>query len=128
MKDIIKEAQSVLNNGGNIIKTRDDRELILVDKDGKIQNAAKCGWLPENEENINNSVFRTRIEPWLTSLFQSEHLSLLCGSGITNAVSFFFFFICGINMAASIFITYNNAVVDSAKKSAIVSGCDSGNI
>ncbi len=47
MEDIIKEAQSVLNNGGNIIKTRDDRELILVDKDGKIQNAAKCGWLPE---------------------------------------------------------------------------------
>lgn len=89
MEDIIKEAQSVLNNGGNIIKTRDDRELVLVDKDGKIQNAAKCGWLPENEENINNSVFRTRIEPWLTSLFQSEHLSLLCGSGITNAVSFF---------------------------------------
>lgn len=40
MEDIIKEAQSVLNNGGNIIKTRDDRELILVDKDGKIQNAA----------------------------------------------------------------------------------------
>lgn len=35
MEDIIKEAQSVLNNGGNIIKTRDDRELILVDKDGK---------------------------------------------------------------------------------------------
>lgn len=50
MEDIIKEAQSVLNNGGNIIKTRDDRELILVDKDGKKQNAAKCGWLPENEK------------------------------------------------------------------------------
>ena len=51
MEDIIKEAQSVLNNGGNIIKTRDDRELILVDKDGKIQNAVKCGGVPENEEN-----------------------------------------------------------------------------
>jgi len=57
MDDIINEAQNVLSNGGNIIKTRDDRELILVDKDGKIQNAAKCGWLPENEENINNSHF-----------------------------------------------------------------------
>jgi len=29
---------------------------------------------------------RTRIEPWLTSLFQSEPLSLLTGSGLTNAV------------------------------------------
>ena len=40
MDDIINEAQNVLSNGGNIIKTRDDRELFLVDKDGKIQNAA----------------------------------------------------------------------------------------
>lgn len=39
MKDVIKEAQNVLSNGGNVIKTRDDRELILVDKDGNIQNA-----------------------------------------------------------------------------------------
>lgn len=85
MEDIIKETQNVLSNGGNIIKTRDDRELILVDKDGNIQNADSCGWLPENDGKINKSVFRTRIEPWLTSLFQSEHLSLLCGSGITNA-------------------------------------------
>lgn len=88
MKDVIKETQNVLSNGGNVIKTRDDRELILVDKDGNIQNADSCGWLPENDGKINKSVFRTRIEPWLTSLFQSEHLSLLCGSGITNAVSF----------------------------------------
>ena len=29
---------------------------------------------------------RKRVEPWLTSLFQSEHLSLLVGSGLTNAV------------------------------------------
>lgn len=128
MEDIIKEAQSVLNNGGNIIKTRDDRELILVDKDGKIQNAAKCGWLPENEENINNSVFRTRIEPWLTSLFQSEHLSLLCGSGITNAVSFLAGSSGGTTMAASSFTTYKNEIEESARKSAKASGRDSGNI
>ena len=128
MENIIKEAQNVLNNGGNIIKTRDDRELILVDKDGKIQNAAKCGWLPENEENINNSVFRTRIEPWLTSLFQSEHLSLLCGSGITNAVSFLAGSSGGTTMAASSFTTYKNEIEEAAKKSAKASGRDSGNI
>ncbi len=29
---------------------------------------------------------RTKIEPWLTALFQSEHLSLLMGTGITSAV------------------------------------------
>ena len=87
IKQKIDKVQAVLNGGGNVIKTRDDRELILVDKDRRVQNTDSCGWMPENEE-INKSVFRTRIEPWLTSLFQSEHLSLLCGSGITNAVSF----------------------------------------
>jgi hypothetical protein len=28
------------------------------------------------------------IEPWLSAIFQSEHLSLLIGSGLTNSVSF----------------------------------------
>ena len=56
MKDVIKETQNVLSNGGNVIKTRDDRELILVDKDGNIQNADSCGWLPENDGKINAMV------------------------------------------------------------------------
>lgn len=30
---------------------------------------------------------RKKIEPWLTSIFQSEHLSLLLGSGLTAAVA-----------------------------------------
>ena len=128
MEDIIKEAQNVLRNGGNIIKTRDDRELILVDKDGNIQNADSCGWLPENDGKINKFVFRTRIEPWLTSLFQSEHLSLLCGSGITNAVSLLAGDSGGATMAASSFTTYKNEIEEAVKKSAKVSGRDNGNI
>lgn len=128
MEDIIKETQNVLSNGGNIIKTRDDRELILVDKDGNIQNTDSCGWLPENDGKINKSVFRTRIEPWLTSLFQSEHLSLLCGSGITNAVSFLAGGGGGTTMAASSFTTYKNEIEEAAKKSAKACGRDSGNI
>ena len=79
--------QEVIENGGNVIKTRDDRELIVVGQDGKVLNMEDCSWLPDNENPIVNNVFRSRIEPWLTSLFQSEHLSLLCGSGITNAIS-----------------------------------------
>ena len=30
---------------------------------------------------------RTQIEPWLTAVFQSEHLSLLLGTGLTSAVT-----------------------------------------
>ena len=103
MKDVIKETQNVLSNGGNVIKTRDDRELILVDKDGNIQNADSCGWLPENDGKINKSVFRTRIEPWLTSLFpvfvigtpkfqdrvliSTKSYSLRCSSSIPSILS-----------------------------------------
>jgi len=31
---------------------------------------------------------RKRVEPWLSALFQSEHLSLLVGSGMTTAVAY----------------------------------------
>ena len=81
----IEKAQTVLDAGGNVIRTRDDRELILVDKDGKVQNTDACGWLPDTSE-VNNTVFRSRIEPWIPSLFQSGHLPLPCSSGITNVV------------------------------------------
>lgn len=33
------------------------------------------------------SIHRQRIEPWLSSVFQSEHLSLLLGSGFTTGIA-----------------------------------------
>jgi len=70
--------QEVLEQGGNVIKTRDDRDLILFDSNDKVLNADDCNWLSNDDDSaVNNNIFRSRIEPWLTSLFQSEHLSLL---------------------------------------------------
>lgn len=123
----IEIAQSVLNNDGNVIKTRDDRELILVDKDGKVKNADSCGWRPENDGKVDKSVFRTRIEPWLTSLFQSEHLSLLCGSGITQAISF----LAGAastTMGATTFTQFKDEIQEAAEASAEACGRNKGNI
>ena len=40
------------------------------------------------DSTFSKHKLRTRIEPWLTSLFQSEHLSLLVGSGLTSAVQY----------------------------------------
>ena len=34
-----------------------------------------------------NQKWRKRIEPWLSSIFQSEHLSLLVGNGLTTSIS-----------------------------------------
>ncbi|HAT1838233.1 TPA: hypothetical protein I8Z28_003375, partial [Legionella pneumophila] len=54
-------------NAKNVHKIRDYKEPNLVQE-------------PESEK------LRKEIEPWLTALFQSEHLSLLVGSGLPSAV------------------------------------------
>jgi hypothetical protein len=41
---------------------------------------------PDEIVKDSTEYLRKEIEPWLTALFQSEHLSLLMGTGITSAV------------------------------------------
>lgn len=77
------------NKNANIIKVRDDRDYIQLiwQKDENkftIDTDQKLNWCADNM--CTKSELRSRIEPWLTSLFQSEHLSLLVGSGLTNAI------------------------------------------
>lgn len=117
----------MLKAAGNIIKTRDDHELILVDKDGKVQNADAYAW-SSGDKNVDSTVFRSRIEPWLTSLFQSEHLSLLCGSGITNAISSLAGATGGTTMGITTFTKYKDEIKESAEASAKASGRETGNI
>lgn len=124
-----KTPQEILEEGGNIIKTRDDYNLIFVDSEGKVQNPEDCSWLSDESDNpLNNKVFRSRIEPWLTSLFQSEHLSLLCGSGITNAISFLAGAGSGTTMGGATFTNYKNEIESAAQESAKASGRENGNI
>ena len=77
-----------ISNGINRLKVRDDHQPVcfrLVDQ-GKFEFCAEdeARWLSAQEFGFKE--LRSRIEPWLTSLFQSEHLSLLIGSGLTHAV------------------------------------------
>ena len=121
--------QEVLGKGGNVIKTRDDHDLILFDSNDKVLNAADCNWLSNDDDSaVNNNIFRSRIEPWLTSLFQSEHLSLLCGSGITNAISILSGAGSGTTMGGTTFSNYKDEIEAAAKVSAQVSGREDGNI
>lgn len=39
-------------------------------------------------DTIDPDNLKKEIEPWLSAIFQSEHLSLLVGAGLTSAVSF----------------------------------------
>ncbi|HFD6629649.1 TPA: SIR2 family protein [Legionella pneumophila] len=41
---------------------------------------------PKLAQELESEKLRNEIEPWLTALFQSEHLSLFVGSGLTSAV------------------------------------------
>ena len=125
--DNIAVAQRILNDLGNVIKTQDDRELVVIDKDGKIQNEDVCNWCPDDKK-VTNSVLRSRIEPWLTALFQSEHLSLLCGSGISNAISYIANGTVGASMATASFDRFEPLVKDAAEISAKASGREKANI
>ncbi len=75
----------------NIIKTQDDHLPVAFDtvegKEGcfKLSENISASWINSNNE-FDIKILRSRIEPWLTALFQSEHLSLLAGSGLTHAV------------------------------------------
>lgn len=124
----MEEYNKLLQEGGNIIKTRDDRDLILVSSDGVIKNTETCDWGIEEGDTVDNRTFRKRIEPWLTSLFQSEHLSLLCGSGISNAISFKAGANGGASMGTKEFNTFKEEITEAALAIAEASGRSKGNI
>ena len=77
-----------------ILKTRDDHAPVLMDRETTPQEPNKlfklsadvgCAWA-KPDESFGPEKLRPRIEPWLTALVQSEHLSLFIGSGLTHAV------------------------------------------
>jgi hypothetical protein len=73
----------------NILKVRDDYEPIIFQPiEDRQYQIIKGGtnqiWFSGESFSVNE--LRGRIEPWLTSLFQSEHLSLLVGSGLFTAI------------------------------------------
>jgi len=81
-----------VNEDWNWIKVRDDYEPVKFKMDESVHEKNKfilaenmrADWCSEGIFYLTN--LRDRVEPWLTSLFQSEHLSLLIGSGLTTAI------------------------------------------
>jgi hypothetical protein len=63
-------------------------EVAMVDLH---QHVYRCGpnqdFSVADEDLEDPNKLRKEIEPWLTAVFQSEHLSLLLGSGFTSAVA-----------------------------------------
>ena len=83
-----------ITQGHQIIKTRDDHSPVRIQRNGAPPDAGKpfglsadveCSWAKDSDL-FGPEMLRNRIEPWLTALVQSEHLSLLIGSGLTHAI------------------------------------------
>ncbi|MFY2809064.1 fibronectin-binding protein (FBP), partial [Achromobacter dolens] len=77
----------------NTLKVRDDQAPICFEASAedvgkfKLCEGAEASWLSQGQA-FGIKELRSRVEPWLTALFQSEHLSLLAGSGLTHAVHY----------------------------------------
>lgn len=125
-----------MTNDNQIIKCRDDKAPVILtnatDEAGaeiafRLADDSTCSWLSK-EETVAPEKLRSRIEPWLTSLFQSEHLSLLVGSGLTHAIHWMAAGKGLPGMKPAKFSHFNDEITSEAKKSAEATGRSPGNI
>lgn len=76
----------------HLLKSRDDISAVYLDGFDssagftlQLSEGSTCSWAAAGDE-LGPNELRPRIEPWLSALVQSEHLSLLIGSGLTHGV------------------------------------------
>jgi hypothetical protein len=134
---MIEAQPSVTPTPPNILKIRDDSRPVLFQPHGEpaaeatprfvLTENSTCSWAKPGEE-FGTDKLRTRIEPWLTALCQSEHLSLLLGSGITHAIHRLATDRPLPGMATADFANENDVIGVEAKRSAAASGRGDGNI
>lgn len=115
----------------NTLKVRDDHQPICFGKVDKQEKYKLCDGF--DAEWVKNQEFgckelRNRIEPWLTSLFQSEHLSLLAGSGLTHAVHHLAAGKGAAGMGTLNLSHHGEKINQAAEKSAEAAGRKKGNL
>ena len=120
--------------GDNILKIRDDA-VIKLTKMGVNKYTIAEGqiplWLNSSQQSslLGLPELRTGIEPWLTSLFQSEHLSVLTGNGLSTAIQFLATGKGNTVMSGEdINFVFKEQILEAAKKSSIKSGRGEKNI
>jgi len=119
-----------------ILKCRDDKSPVVLSRQPteagaeiafSLAEGSSCSWLAKSEP-ISPDKLRPRIEPWLTALFQSEHFSLLVGSGLTHALHWMAVGKSLPGMAPGKFTNYDTPINMEAKRSAKAAGRQEGNI
>lgn len=119
----------------NIIKVRDDHLPFKFEpvEEGRFKISLDEGeeapsWVASADQDFGTKELRSRIEPWLTSLFQSEHLSLLAGSGLTHAVHYLAAGTGAAGMGAVAFSNHQAEINKAAEEAAERSGRKKGNL
>lgn len=119
---------------GNLqtLKARDDKKPVQFQAvEGsdlfKLADGSTCSWMAAGDD-FGPEKLRPRIEPWLTALFQSEHLALLAGSGLSHAVHQIATGTPLPGMSKVKFSSYETEIAIKTKEAAIASGRDDGNI
>lgn len=113
----------------NTLKIRDDHQPLRLTAEGdafKLQDGSQAAWL--TGKTFGRKELRNRIEPWLTSLFQSEHLSLLAGSGLTHAVHYLAAGKGAAGMGALALSHHQTEINQAAEKAAEAAGREKGNL
>lgn len=128
--------ETVNDTPTNIIRTREDPGPIefveVADADPsapmfQLTSETRASW-SDNAKPFGTEVLRSRIEPWLTALFQSEHLSLLLGSGLTTAVHSCVTNKPAAGMGKKQFLPFNAQIEAEAKRAATVLDRGEGNL
>ena len=122
-------ADGVASEYKNILKVRDDANPVWFSgSDGKynLKENTEGSWLGKNE--FSNKDLRHRIEPWLTSLFQSEHLSLIAGSGLTHAVHYLAAQKGAAGMSALTLSNHQAEINQAAERASEAAGRKKGNL
>jgi len=126
------EGQWVANQ---IIKSRDDTAPVILEQADSFAAATPvftlsgdsvCAWAKAGD-TFGAERLRPRIEPWLTALVQSEHLSLLVGSGLTHAVHGLATGDSLPGMSPLTFEAFSREIEGEAKRAAEAAGRESGN-
>lgn len=119
-----------------ILKCRDDRVPVLFRSDGdttagaqpfKLNEGSTCSWV-KLDATFGPDKLRSRIEPWLTALFQSEHFALLVGSGLTYALHRMATGKALPGMSTSKLGVFDVEISKEAERSAEAAGRSNGNI
>ncbi len=117
----------------NQLKVRDDHTPVSFQsaKDpGKfvLCDGHEASWATKDQE-FGLQELRNRIEPWLTALFQSEHLSLVAGSGLTHATHYLAASRPAAGMSGTVSESqFRKQILNAAHSSAQASGRQEGNL